>query len=217
MSTFGDIAYETAMAYVLPGGLAYVPVILYLHYYTKLDLSSPLFVLVSLAISAALGVIINMAGHVLFDKWLPWKQMRKEKHYFGNDGQGNYLEKLIKDHYPEVDDLQVKIELVDAIFMGHVSDHIFYRRNWEWDFHKASRNLLLASPFLGAGLISIMYLQTRSLSMCLIILVCVIIADMIFYQYMEWSILKYYDYPVNTVCSHLVSLAKHPDQPQEQS
>jgi len=134
MDTFGRVAYETAVAYVLPGGVAYFPFCLYLHLSKKLDFGAMVdpkqswFVLLSLAVSAAFGVCINMFAHVLFNKWplgrLPlcgrqgksWKQLRKERCYLGKCGRRTYLRTLIERAYPDASE-DTLTRLVDAIFM----------------------------------------------------------------------------------------------------
>jgi len=59
-----------------------------------------------------------------------------------------YPEK-IKNRQDKGDKIKVQIdvyaEYVYAIFNTHVREHVYARRNWDWYFYQASRNMLMAS------------------------------------------------------------------------
>jgi len=103
-----------------------------------------------------------------------------------------------------------------STLMSCVSEHVFARRNWEWEFHKASRNLIIASVFLGLGLflsrgdlslLPLLQLEIPYIGVIRgigVILPIIAIADLVFWQYMEWSIETYYSFPVNVASSELI-------------
>ena len=205
MSNIASLTYEVLLAYILPGAIVQLSYLVFIQKLWNLqwDLSSPSFLLGFLGLSVAVGFLIDSLGHVLMNEW---QRSRRNLVWFGKPTSRSVLFHYMQTLYPsrnekDVEDLETKVELIYAIFNSHVSEHVYARRNWEWTFHEASRNLLISSPLTTIGFM----LSGRTWSVFLTVLISVSLIDyFILYKYMKWSLSTYYGYYASVVLGKLL-------------
>jgi len=206
-----SLTYETILAYVLPAIIVELPLLPYLRNYMKLDLnlSSVNSVLGFAALTLALGLLIDMLSHVIWDDWSKWQRRIQRLIYFGCPDNPSLLLQLIDTALPNTSE-QDKVKLVDGIFNFQASQHVYARRNWDWTFHEATRNVVIASFFAVIGIILLAIQGTSPLPRIPIPILIVLIAiiDAFLYRYMKWSLTIYYSYNVNIALGYLFEL-KH--------
>lgn len=205
MSNIASLTYETLLAYVLPAAiveLLFLPLL-----YDRLNLrwdtdSAGYLVLGFIGLSVSVGLLLNMWGTVL--TILSRIQQRKRNLIlFGKSDKPSFLFQRMQALYPNTAEPQ-KVELVYAIFNSHVPEHIYARRNWDWSFYQASRNILTASPLSITALVLLAIRDTWPGTLIASVFVATIVILAVLYFFTLRQLEIYYGFYANVVLGHLL-------------
>ncbi len=146
-----NLTFETLVAYILPAFLlesVWVPIISPI-ISVPFQLGTLSWMLYGLVVTVLVGIIINALSTV-FMSGLASKE--RNLVFFGAHGNPSLLKREIVIHYANVPE-ESHIDLVYALFNKHVCEHVYGRRNYDWYFYMASRNLVVMSPLFLVGLL----------------------------------------------------------------
>lgn len=198
-----NLTFETLVAYILPAfllGSIYLPI---LDHYGIIDrgFTSISEILLVVVLTILVGILVNMASTVFLSGFV---SKSRDFVFYGTDENPSLLTKKMEEYYPHVSD-EEWTPIIYALFSRHVQGHVYTRRNYDWYFFMASRNLLVAFLILIPGLIWHAY-AVKSWPVELTVIILLLSAGMIavLLVFMKKALAVYYGYYVSIALGELL-------------
>jgi hypothetical protein len=210
MNNIASLTYETLLAYVLPAAiveLLFLPLLNDPLLKGRLGLSwapasAGYIVLGFIGLSVFVGFLFNIWSTVVTTV-TGWQQRNRNRILFGKSDRPSVLFECMKVLYPKTNE-QAKVDLVYAIFNSHVPEHVYARRNWDWSFYQASRNILATSPLSITALVLLAVRDAWPGTLIIGVFVAAILVLAAVYFFMLRQLEIYYGFYAHVVLGHLL-------------